>query len=63
MKVKLFQSKEEYWAEFDNWQKCYAWFPININGTIVWLENLERIREASWDEIYWKYRLPEIEKK
>jgi hypothetical protein len=42
------------------WYRWFAWYPVEVNGYIVWLEYVERLWYTNWWEMY---RFPErIEK-
>lgn len=45
-----------------SWHKWFAWHPVRINRTSVWLEMIER-KADGWDDYnsrhIWTYRLPE----
>jgi hypothetical protein len=46
-----------------SWHDWFAWHPIRINRTSIWLETVER-RSDGWNaynsEHIWKYRLKEL---
>jgi hypothetical protein len=52
MKIKFFHSFEEYKSQL-HWHLWYAWHPVWVEGTLVWLENVYRKRSdssvADWD--------------
>lgn len=40
------------------WRKWFAWHPIRIGATWVWLERVERRVDVICDEAFYYYRLP-----
>lgn len=37
-------------------QPWFAWFPVNIEGSWVWLETVTRTRTWIGDDWYWEYK-------
>ena len=56
MKIKMFLSQKERYEKFYMWHEWFAWHPVIIDGVFVWLETIERVRGAGWDNSFWSYR-------
>ena len=51
MKIKVFKTKEERLKLFQ-WHKKFAWFPVIIDGYVVWLQDVWTKKDTSfWDVI------------
>jgi|688.fasta_scaffold1928994_1 YD repeat-containing protein len=59
MRIKIFSSFEEYSRQY-NWHLWYAWHPILIDGTIVWMEKVYRKRLATTTR-RWCYKIDEYD--
>ena len=46
MRIKVFSSFVEFRRQY-NWHLWYAWHPIWMDGTLVWLEKVYRKRSNS----------------
>lgn len=40
------------------WRRWFAWHPVAIEGTLVWLEWVEAMPEMVWCYVEWNYRFP-----
>lgn len=47
---------QKRWNRGNNWHKWFAWYPVEIDGRVYWLECLERKRAYGWAGCYWEYR-------
>ena len=46
------------WKEsFQYHRRWYAWYPVSNGNAVAWLVWVERIREASWHEVFWTYKI------
>jgi hypothetical protein len=59
MRIKIFSSFEEFRSQY-NWNLWYAWHPIWIDGTIVWMEKVYRKRSATTTRL-WYYKTVEYD--
>lgn len=53
---------QKYYGSIREWRLWFAWTPIRIGSTWVWLENVERRGEKkSWfkKSVTWSYRFIE----
>lgn len=55
MRIKT-QTKQEWLDTFETYQRWFAWYPIKVDGAIIWLAWVERIRILCWYEWFWKYK-------
>ena len=55
MRIKIFSSFEESSRQY-KWNLWYAWHPIWIDGTIVWMEKVYRKRSATTTRL-WCYKI------
>lgn len=46
-----------------NWHTWFAWYPINIGKTCIWLERVRRKGkyDADWGGGYWNYEYKVME--
>ena len=45
-------------APYKQWHTWYAWYPVFIPQTgYVWLEQIERIADPSWEGMNFRYRV------
>jgi len=44
------------WRRQREWHKWWAWHPVRLNGTTVWLEGIERKRHDGHIATYWTHR-------
>lgn len=42
MRFKLVREPEKEPPNYRDWKSWFAWYPIIFDGTLVWLETLER---------------------
>jgi hypothetical protein len=55
----MFESSAEFHRRFEVWEPWFCWHPINLDGTVIWLERVERKLDSSYAlGIFWSYRLP-----
>jgi hypothetical protein len=53
--------KDPYRA-YRNWQIWFAWYPVKIDDTWIWLESVRRIRRSTgflFGPCYWQHELIE----
>lgn len=62
MRLNLPSYSDEEPADYRDWKPFFAWFPLLIDGTLVWLEKVERRKAGVWPPTLacpHAYRLPE----
>ena len=45
----------------DEWQPWFAWHPVQVGGSLVWLQSIERCHCYAVIDEWWEYRLPLLE--
>lgn len=60
MRIKVWSTQSERQALFE-WHRWFAWHPVVIDGSVVWLERIERQRYSDWNTCFWKYRWTPID--
>jgi len=45
----------------DEWQRWFAWHPVQAGDSLVWLQWIERRRCYAVIDEWWEVRLPHIE--
>ena len=58
MRLRFWISREDYAKQFDEWKRWFAWYPAFVDGEMIWLEWVEWKLEASWHEVFTRYRKP-----
>ena len=47
---------QKRWSRVTDWHKWFAWYPVTIGDTRVWLEVVSRKLSYDGYTLFWEYR-------